>query len=125
LTFSRKTAQTSKIYPEIWRFIGYSITFLIIYFSLNPAYPLKQAIINIPLGDQLIHLCAFGFLMYCFCQFWKQNPIRIILGAGLVFLGIGLETLQTTLGGKPFEFEDGFANTVGVGLGYLVSSFRN
>jgi len=34
-------------------------------------------------------------------------------------LGIGLETQQTNLWGGQFEFEDGFANTLGVGLGYL------
>jgi len=57
--------------------------------------------------------------MYCYCQSWKQNYIRIILGVCLVVLGIGLETQQTTLWGGQFEFEDGFANALGVGLGYL------
>jgi hypothetical protein len=39
-------------------------------------------------------------------------------------LGIGLETRQTTLWGGQFEFEDGFANTLGVGLGYLFGNLQ-
>jgi glycopeptide antibiotics resistance protein len=115
-TFPRK--------PEIWRFLGYSITLVIIYFSLNPSYPFKQTITNIPFGDQAVHFCAFGFLMYCFCQFWKQKKIQFFLGFGLMALGFGLETLQSLRGGA-IELEDAFANTLGVGLGSLIWNLRN
>ena len=124
MTFPKKKVLGSNIYPKIWRFVGYSLTLAIIYFSLNSSYPLKQAIINIPFGDQLIHLCAYGFLMYCFGLSWKQQKIQLILAFGLVILGITLEILQAFMHGVDLEFGDNLANILGVVIGYLFANLR-
>ena len=100
------------------------ITGIIIFFSLKLPYPLKHTISLIPYSDPSVHILSFGTLMYCYCRSWKQNHTRIILGGCLVVLGIGLEIQQTTLWGGTFEFEDGFANTLGVGLSYLYVNFK-
>ena len=124
MIYPMKEVPDPKIYSKFWRFLGTSIALLIIYFSFNPSYPLKQAITELPFGDQFIHLSAFGLLMYCFCLSLEKKIIQFILGFSLMILGIGLETLQVYLTGRRFEFEDGFANILGVAMGYLVSCFR-
>lgn len=106
----------------IWRLLSVLGTGAVIFFSLKFTYPFKYTISQIPYSDPLVHLFSFGALMYCFCQFFKQNHIRVIMGVGLVVLGIGLEILQSILWAGEFEFEDSFSNTLGVVLGYL---FRN
>jgi glycopeptide antibiotics resistance protein len=108
----------------IWKFLSALITGTIIIFSLILPYPLKHTISLIPFGDPLVHIFSFGTLMYCYCRSWNQNHTRIILGGCLVVLGIGLEMQQTTLWDGPFEFEDGFANILGVGLGYLFVNLK-
>jgi len=108
----------------MWRFLGYAITLIIIYFSLNPAYPLKQAITQIPFGDPIIHLCAFGFLTFCFFLSCERKKFQLILGFGLIILAVTLEIMQTFIGRVDFELADSFANTIGVVIGYLMSKFR-
>jgi len=118
-----KTALGTNIHPKTWRFLGYSITLLIIYFSLNPTYPLKRTLAHIPFSDPTIHIISFGLLVYCFCLSWKQKKIQIFLVLGLIILSITLEILQALIGAVDFSFKDSIANTLGVGLGYLVASF--
>lgn len=97
---------------------------MVILFSLTLTYPFKHTLLQMPFSDPLIHLFSFGTLMYFYCQAWKQNHIRIVLGVCLVILGIGLETLQASLWKGSFEFKDGFANTLGVGLGYFIGNLQ-
>ena len=117
------TAPGSTINLKLLGFLGFAITLAVIYFSPNPAYPLKQSVADTPYGDPLIHLFSFGLLMYCFCLPWKQNHIRIFLGICFVLLGIGLEMLQT-VGGGLFELGDTIANTAGVVIGYLFTKLH-
>jgi VanZ family protein len=104
--------------------LGLAITIAVVYFYLNPNYPLKQSVTNTFLGDKVIHLFSFGLLMYSFSLFVKQNRIRIVLGICLVLLGVGLEMLQAPMGGGQFEFADIIANTLGVVIGYLATKFH-
>lgn len=119
----KRTATGSTINLKLLGLLSFSIALVVIYFSLNPAYPLKQSIENTPYGDPLIHLFSFGLLMYCFCLPWKQTRIRIFLGVCFVLLGVGLEMLQT-VGGSLFEFGDATANTVGVVVGFVLVHLR-
>jgi glycopeptide antibiotics resistance protein len=104
--------------------LGLAITMAVVYFYLNPDYPMKQSIANTLLGDKIIHLFSFGLLMYSFSLFWKQGHIRILLGICFVLLGVGLEMLQAPMGGGQFEFGDIIANTFGVAIGYLFTKFH-
>jgi len=65
--------------------------------------------------------------MFCFCRSWKANRIQIIIGSGLIALGIGLESLQIAMGddeSMKFEFNDIFANALGIVVGYVLASLK-
>jgi VanZ family protein len=124
LTLSNKTIPGSHLYLNAWRFLACSLALGVIYFSLNPSYPLKRTISNIPFGDSIIHIFSFGLLMYCICLSWKQKKIQLILGFILMVLAIALEIKQAIMGGIDFEIGDSIANTLGIWTGYLLASLR-
>jgi|GEM_PF-1493969 len=109
----------------IWNILSVLILGGMIFFSLNPTYFIKHIISRVPYSDPAMHIFSFGILMFCYCQAWKQNKIRMILAVCLLLFGLGLEILQVTLWGGAFEIEDSFANILGVGLGYLMSRVWN
>jgi VanZ family protein len=124
LTFPGETAPSSSLSLKLLGLLGLAVALAVIYFYLNPTFPIKQSVANTLLGDKLIHLFSFGLLMYCFCLIWKQNYIRIILGIFFIMLGVGLEMLQAPVGGGQFEFGDIIANTLGVAIGFFLTTLR-
>ena len=87
------------------------------YFSVNPAYPLKHAVARIPFGDPIIHLCSFALVTFCFCLSTRHQLLQLSMGSGLIALALALETLQSILFGTAFGVGDSVANVAGVVVG--------
>lgn len=98
--------------------LGYSAAAVVVYFSVNPAYPLKHAIAQIPFSDPIIHLCGFALVTFCFCLSTRHQLLQLSMSSGLIALALILETLQSILFGTAFGFGDSVANVAGVVVGY-------
>jgi len=125
--FPKKASTRDKTQKTLWILVGSSTLLLIVYASTTFNYPFKRAIMHTGLGDELVHLLSYGLIMFCFCRSWKANRIQIIIGSGLIALGIGLESLQIAMGddeSMKFEFNDIFANALGIVVGYVLASLK-
>jgi VanZ family protein len=78
--------------------------------------------------DKLVHFFIFGVLMI-FCSYAlkktadrKGIPLNPLLISGIysVCFGVMIEFIQRFVPGRSFSIADMLANTIGVGLGYLV-----
>ena|GEM_PF-5514772 len=78
--------------------------------------------VHFPFGDPIIHLSTYACIIYGSCLSWKKNPLHLILGAGLVFLAIMIESLQAFSAERACELRDRLANTGGVVIGYCFAN---
>lgn len=105
---------------RLWSALGAGLVLLVIWLSLAPLPP------EVELGpsDKLDHLAAYFVLMGWHVQLFARHGRRVVLAAGFVAMGIGLELLQGLTSYRSAEVLDGLANTVGVALGWLAAPPR-
>jgi len=89
---------------------------------LNPAYPFKQPLAQIPFSDSVIHLCSFALVTFCFCLSTRHKLLQLALYCGLMMVAVALEGLQAAINRFAIEVGDSVANMAGVVVGYLVAS---
>jgi VanZ family protein len=106
------------------RGIFFLLAALVIWLSLKA----PGGVINLAIWDKLQHFLAYAALgMVGALSFPGRKP-ALILAVGLVFLGIGLEGVQSYVPDRDMSLGDGVANFLGVifgvGLGYLITQGR-
>jgi len=92
---------------------------VVVYLSLIPHPP---TIFKFSSADKLEHLIAYAGLMGWFCQIYQSGRSRIIWAIFLCIMGITLEFLQEWGGSRAFEYADMLADSLGVLLGWWISS---
>lgn len=92
----------------------------VIYQSLTPA-PME---IPGDEGSRFGHLAAYGTLMGWFAHLHEGRRRRVALALGFVAMGVALEVIQGMTGYRTTDLADAFANTLGVGLGWLLAPTR-
>ena len=104
-------------YRILWLSLGYSFVFTIVYFSLIP-----NPDINAQVSDKLIHFLAYGLLMGWFSQLYaRYDYFKIALR--LFLMGISLEVLQSFTDYRSIEFFDAVANSSGILIAWISSTF--
>jgi VanZ family protein len=106
-------------YAAVWTGIGCALIAAIVYVSLMPNPPQLPG--N---GDKYGHIAGYEVLMFWFMQAYRGRRSRLLIGAALAILGIGLEFLQGYTGYRNFERADMLADGVGIALGWLVGPPR-
>jgi VanZ family protein len=97
---------------------GWLYAAAIVFFSLAPRPPQ----IGVEYGDKLGHLLSYGLLMFWFCFLYRNRYTRLAYGIGWVALGVALEFAQGATGYRSFELADMAANSLGVLLGWGIST---
>jgi VanZ family protein len=98
---------------SIWIALGWLLALSVIYLSLSPLPPNS----GFDHGDKFGHLSAYATLM----AWWHQidrNAYRLALI--FVVMGLILEILQHLSGFRQGDIFDMAANTLGVGIGWLL-----
>ena len=113
------SAEKELRYKNVWRSIAWFIILAITFLSLMPD---PQKVTPFSASDKLLHTLAYGAAMIWFGLCFKRDKLFPI-GAGLVFMGIILELIQGLTGYRTMSLFDIFANTAGVVIGFLFSSF--
>ena len=101
----------------VWSAVGWLGVAAVVYLSLTPSPPDVQ----LEHGDKLQHLAAYGSLMLWFAQLVVERVPRLWTGIALIGLGVSLEFAQLALGYRTFSSADIAANTVGVGIGWVLA----
>ena len=81
--------------------------------SLSP----QDALPEVHLWDKLQHLAAYAVLATCGAVGYQGRRSRLMVGAGLMLLGCGLEVAQTVIPGRNPSVDDAVANIAGIALG--------
>ena len=101
---------------RIWIMLGWVLVIGVIYLSLTP----DPQPTPVRFGDKIGHFAAYATLM----GWWHQidrNAYRLALL--FVLMGLSLEILQSFTGFRQADIFDMAANTVGVGIGWLIARF--
>lgn len=114
-------AAIENVQSKLWLSFGFSAAAVVVYFSVNPAYALKQAVAQLPFSDPLIHVCSFALVTFCFYLSTQQKLLQLSTACGLMVLALALEMLQTVLFPIELEMVDIYANMAGVVVGYVVA----
>jgi len=106
-------------YRPAWLAAGWLLIFLITYLSLahSPPTPL-----HFPNADKLEHLIAYVTLMGWFGQIYHTSKERINLALAFIAFGAGIEILQGWSGYRSAEWTDLLADSLGIGLGWLLDT---
>ena len=97
---------------------GWAWAGAIVWLSLTPSPPELE----LPHGDKLGHLAAYGLLMFWFAQLHAARASRIAHASAFVAMGVALEFVQGALGYRSYDIADMYANTLGVGLGWVLGA---
>lgn len=100
--------------PLIWRFAGWGLIMLVVYFALTPQPPSP----SFSHADKFGHVLAYLTLMAWWTQL-EPRPLRLALY--FLLMGAALELLQHWGGIRSGEVLDLAANSLGIGLGWLAS----
>lgn len=76
---------------------------------------------SIMLQDKLLHTIAYASLMGWFSQIYRHDLTRLLLVAGLIVMGIGVEFLQALTPTRQFDPMDMVANTSGIVLSWALA----
>jgi len=106
---------------RIWLILGFLLTGIIIFFSLFPSQPNTTVFSH---SDKILHIFAYGLLMYYFGCIYLPGPAYVKLGMGFILLGFLLELIQGLIGYRTMEYWDMLANFTGVLIGWLLSKTR-
>jgi len=71
-------------------------------------------------SDKVLHMTAYASSMGWFMQLYPRHRQRFFLAVLLVAQGIGIEFLQGLTDYRSFDYWDMVANTLGVGLAWLL-----
>lgn len=96
----------------LWLSIGWCLVALIVWLSLKPPSE-GMGLIN----DKLAHVLAYFSLSGWFCQLFLP---RYRVALALLALGALLEILQGLSGYREMSAADLLANSVGIGIGWLL-----
>jgi len=105
---------------RIWLAIGWLGIGLVVFLSLTPRLPE----LGIEQGDKLGHFAAYALLMHWFAQIYSSRGSRWPWAIGLVALGVALELIQRWTGLRTFSYSDMVADSLGVGIGWLLAPPR-
>jgi VanZ family protein len=106
---------------RLWLTLGLLLTGIIIFFSLFPSQPDTTVFSH---SDKILHILAYGLLMYYFGCIYLPGLAYVKLGIGLIVLGFSLELIQGLIGYRTMEYWDMLANVTGVLIGWLLSKTR-
>lgn len=99
---------------RIWLGLGWGLVLVVIYLSLTPNPPAA----DISQFDKVGHLSAYASLM----AWWSQiDRHHCRLALMFVLLGLALEIAQSLTDYRQGDILDMAANTLGVGLGWLLT----
>lgn len=106
-------------YHTAWLAAGWLLIFLITWLSLvsSPPTPLR-----FPHADKLEHLIAYTALMGWFGQLYHTRLERSKLALAFIAFGAGIEILQGWGGYRSAEWTDLLADSLGIGLGWLINT---
>jgi VanZ family protein len=96
-------------------------TLAVTWLSLAP----HDAVPEISMWDKLQHATAYAVLTMCGTVGFVARRSRLMVGAGLIVLGFGLEAAQAAVPGRIASIADGIANVAGVALGFLTAWVGN
>jgi VanZ family protein len=105
---------------NLWLAVGWLGVGLTIYLSLTPSPPT----LDVEQGDKFQHLFGYALLMVWFAQLALEPRRRWVTAGLLVALGVGLECAQGFTTWRTFSVFDMVANTLGVGVGWLLAPPR-
>ena len=97
-------------YKKLWLMIGFFMISFVVYSSLT-SQPVTS---DIEFSDKFFHIVGYFGLMGWFMQIYRDRKDCVVLAAGFIAMGIGLEFLQDIGGVRYFEINDMYANTFGV-----------
>jgi VanZ family protein len=101
----------------VWLSLGWALIVVVVYLSLTPKPPSA----DISQIDKVGHLLAYATLM----GWWSQLDTRHCrLALLFVLLGLAMEIAQGLTDYRQGDVLDMAANSVGVGIGWLVSRLR-
>ncbi len=102
----------------LWSALAVMLVIVIVYLSLAQ---LPHSGIDLPSGDKIGHLLAYGGSMWWFAQVWPRH--RRYSAIALILLGVLMEVAQGTLTEhRRAEVLDAVANATGVLLGWLLAT---
>jgi VanZ family protein len=110
------SARYATRWPALFTVCAWLLVAAVVYFSLS------RTIVRLP-GDpagHYTHVAAYAVLMFVFSYAYREARTAVILAAGLLALGVGLEYVQSYTGYRTFERADMMADAVGIALGWLV-----
>ncbi len=102
----------------IWLSIGYVLVFVVVYLSITTS-PIKN--LGIPYQDKISHALAYFSLMFWFAQIYHDKFQRNMIAIIFLFMGVLMEYIQSFELARTADMADILANTVGVGLGFLLA----
>ena len=105
--------------------LGFLLMALIVYLSLTCSLFVTNFIGQLPSGYEIGHIVSYAILMLFFSYTLPKEANRLKLGLVFIGIGVGLEFLQELTPDRAFEFQDIAANTSGVIIGGLLSSYSN
>lgn len=105
---------------RIWLAVGWLGIALVVFLSLTPRPP----DLGIEQGDKLGHFAAYAALMLWFAQIYRSRQSRWRWAIGLFALGVALELIQRWTGLRTFSYSDMAADSLGVGIGWLLAPPR-
>jgi VanZ family protein len=107
-------------FKKFWLIIGLGFVALVVFLSLTPDLPDT----GVPEGMKIGHVVAYCWLMLWFAQVYRSATARYRLALTFCVMGIALEYLQGLTDYRGFEYSDMLINSLGVGLGLLLSYSR-
>ena len=107
-------------FEKFWVIVGLGFVALVVFLSLTPDPPHT----GLPQGMKIGHVLAYCWLMFWFAQIYRSTITRCRLALAFCVMGIALEYAQGWTDYRGFEYSDMLINSVGVGLGLLLSYTR-
>jgi len=105
-------------HPLFWKLLAWSLLATVVFLTLTPRPP-KVSMVLLS-WDKAQHFLAYMVLTWLFAMAWEGRRL-IAWMAFLLCVGVTLEWLQGAMGIRVMELWDMLANSIGVGLGWLIS----
>lgn len=104
--------------PLRWAQIGCFLlyTLLVVFVSLTPS----DASITLAGWDKVGHFGAYGVMVVLAFLTFRSTNGRLLILLLILLLGFSLELLQGLVPGRLASWQDGLANSLGVGVGTAV-----
>ncbi len=107
-----------------WLAIGWSLVIAVIISSLMSPPPATESLFELPFGDKIAHAVAYLVIMGWFAQIYHAPTTRWGYVIGFLLLGIVLEILQGWGGTRVADWTDVVANSVGIGIAWILTRGR-